>query len=327
MSISFVLEKAAPLTVTRTTQGFLEDFKYYWIFPDPNRIPHHQTREELYLYLAKQNLRQIQEYLPEVLFGKVLNRSLTSSESFTAASYIEYATFHTTYDDFPNIGSLLQNRRLSEVEHLNHINLERIVSSKRRYVDRLLQWGIAALLVRPEIFHLRDLVSTFLIENGFDVIHRSEKSIDFTHYWALYKHAFSDPVKESHVRRRAFGYIDRPTELVLFTDPKNRYGSDAMRLADGIKRDYKGIAGAYEPSTLRGGIIHAEMSMAMINRNSVTEIALDPLLQYHYADPSVYNQKVRSHILANLPGVHIPEGHEIGKDLGVLLELDEIKNL
>lgn len=317
-------EKYTPNT---TTTEFLNRFQRFWTYPSPEVNPFTSSRSELYAYLAEQNLHQLEQCLPDYLFKRTLARNLSRTDSLQAAEYVEQELFITGYEDFPNIGKLIQSRQLDRVTVLNEENLLRIIQGKEQRVAKLTAAGVAALLVRPEVFHLKDLIQSFLEDKGFQVIYRGGKSIDFAHYWALYKHVFSDPVKENHVRRRALGYVDRPTELILFTDPNRRYGADAMALANGIKADHKGIAGVYEPHTLRGGIIYAEMTMARIGYDIQTDIALDPLWQYHYADPSVYSKEVHSHVLANLPGVHIPEGHEIEKDLGVLLTLDELKNL
>jgi hypothetical protein len=298
-----------------------------WSCHNPESHPFFAEREKHYDQLAKLNLEKITQITDsQDLISKFNKCILTKDESLYLRKLIEASMYKIEYDDFPNVYNIIEGNNQTMLQKLNNDNLSRITAGKSYRVESLLDKNIGLILVRPEIYHIKDLVKDFLETKNFQVIYSADKTINFSQYWGLYNHAFADPIKSEHVRRRSFGYIDRPCELILFTDRTKR--NQNIKLSDWIKNNLKGNAGVYNKNTLRGGIIYAEMSMVRMGFNPKTSQALDPLNLYSFDSKESYKYANSiSTVLANLPGVHIPEGHEIEKDLNILLSLDELNNL
>lgn len=309
-----------PISLTQYIQLFEKDAA-----SKPVEVsPFYQQRIQHFRSIASQTQFDLASILPAQLLSLAHTAELTSEDSAFAQRLIEESIIISAHQDFPEIYPILTNKDYDTFKHLSEINLRRLFSDKLSGVEALNANGISAILIRPEIKHISPLVYQYLECNHFNILYSKPLQLDFDQYWGLYEHAFGHPIKEGHVRRRVFGYVGRETELLLFNDPVTRYGSTGIDLAEGIKREHKGTAGKYDGKTLRGGLIYIEMHMAFSPANSLAQFALDPIMQYRYADPNEYNGGVPDQVLANLPGVHLPEGHEVLKDLAIMLDENDL---
>ncbi|MCA9380280.1 hypothetical protein KC675_03835 [Candidatus Dojkabacteria bacterium] len=321
MNLKFSDEnRTAPNVNQISIAQYLDFFEKSFAFEPEAMPPFYQQRNEHFAFLAGQAMKELAGILPQHLLYLTQEAGLTPEDSNAAQGYIEKAMIVSAHCDFPEVLPILDSQDYGTFRYLGGINLERLFAEKIPWVNALVANGVSAILIRPEIKHISSLITQYLEQNTLNILFRKQLQLSFDQYWGLYEHAFGHPVKEGHVRRRIFGYVGRETELLLFNDPLRRYGDSGIDLAEGVKREHKGTAGKYDGKTLRGGVIFAEMSMAMIPGNILSQLALDPILQYRYANPDVYSDGVTDHVLANLPGVHMPEGHELLKDLAIMLD-------
>jgi hypothetical protein len=176
--------------------------------------------------------------------------------------------------------------------------------------------GYGIIVVRPEVLHMQDHVVDFLSKNNIAMVNRISTSINSHQYAGLYSHAFLDDPKQAHVRRRAFGYIDRELQVLVVRHKDPAFHNTAFM--DYITDNLKGVAGRFTPNTLRGDLIYRELAPTEYEDDKIIQYALDPLRLYRNQDiHNQYGDNINTY-LANLPGVHIPDSSEIDKDLCVM---------
>ena len=182
---------------------------------------------------------------------------------------------------------------------------------------RMLGSGLGLFVIRPEVSHVSREIQDFVSEHGVRIVEVQQTVISGAEYAALYSHAFrwDDPAREGHVRRRAFGYVDTPLEVVLMQDETGA-GHEFM---DDFTERVKGVAGVHDGETLRGGVVHETISTMRAHDPDLTDQALDPLGMFRSASlAGTYKPGVDPY-LANIPGVHIPDSNEAIKDYCVLV--------
>jgi hypothetical protein len=312
-----------PISLVRYLEFFEEDFGALPIEASPfypRMINHFHA-------LADQNDVDLVRILPSCLLELAHYSELTIDDSYFAQHIIERSMMVTEHTDFPEIYPVLLNADYDTFRHLGEINLRRLWGEKIPEVVELIRAGVSAIVIRPEVRHISPLIYQYLEENYFNILFSKTLTLNFDQYWGIYEHAFGDPIKEGHVRRRMFGYAGREIELLLINDLEGRYGKTGVDLAEGLKREHKGTAGVYDGKTLRGGLIYAEMNMVLKSRRNSVFYALDPIAQYRYSNPRNHSNGFMDHVLLNLPGVHLPEGHEVLKDLSIMLDIEDFTKL
>ncbi len=261
-------------------------------------------------WLAERNRTILLKYLDIILVNNMRFRRATKFDCWRAHRVIEEKMFkHRNKVMLPEYFSDGRFRKILD-------KLVRSVLLKRgSLVNSTISQGIVPVLVRPEMFYKYRDVELFLESRRFEVVAKFFGSINLLQYMVLYEHAFEDPLREPHVRRRAFGYMNKPVCLLLV---RRRFCSFS-ETADFLVGKLKGCAGIYEKGTIRGDLIFQEVSRIIEEGCPEELFALDPLMEYEYDDGSLYRKKIESKLHANIHGVHIPEAHEVRKDLAVLL--------
>lgn len=193
-----------------------------------------------------------------------------------------------------------------------------------------LPWAeLGMVLVRPELYYARETVVGFLNNKQFRVIDQRTVTLNFEQYWQLYHHGLIDPDSREDFPTRTLSYINQDCRLILFDDPKRRY---KQPLSDGFVAEFKGTRGTLQPGTLRGELVINKMFALGVNMplNSEAALAFDPIQAYrHIIDGTIASDG--AHLGAELPflfyagvGVHIPEAHELKRDVNVLYSTDEL---
>jgi len=279
-----------------------------------------KVRSEYFSRLTQYNEDALSKVLDKSLVERLRNRTASMEECLRAHDLLEQERF--SIPEYPDLCHIMRNDTV-RFRELTDMHVRNLLLETSDLIGKVLQTGVAPVLIRPEVFHLSYKVSAFLKDHGFEVVSMQTTSVDFKKYWALYEHVFGNPIKEAHVRRRAFGYIGRPACLLLV---KHTSCSDSMKCSDLIIRKHKGKAGFKDDDTLRGGIIYDEVSAVIDSKDKTDALfALDPLMEYMYNDHTKYEEGITSVFHANLPGVHIPEPQEVAKDLGILLSREKME--
>lgn len=278
-----------------------------------------KVRAEYLSRLAQQNEEVLSKYLDSERLERLKKRTADAVECHAIHDSLEEQIFSSS--GYDNLCDVMRNYK-PRFRELTNQHIQSFLEDKKDIVDRVTQTGVTPVLVRPEAFHLSYKIAAFLKERGFEVVSMTTRRVSFEEYWAIYEHTFGDPVKENHVRRRIFGYINRPACLLVV---KNKLAGNSKECADMIAKKYKGKAGFKNDDTLRGGLIYDEISEIRDANDSSALFALDPLMEYVYNDHTTYEKGIASIFHANLPGVHIPESQEVEKDLCVLLSRKEME--
>ncbi len=285
----------------------------------------HRIRTEHMRWLAEYNRRWLRNIFDPDLVRCFEARKASAEQCMAAHRQIEDILCIDTYHSSKGL-DLCKIMRNDEVlfRSLTDKYVALTLDSKIGQVERLLMTGMVPILIRPEMYHIRFDIIDYLISQGCFIFGEYEKRINFGQYWILYEHVFGDTVKEMHVRRRMFGYLHKPAYLILVGIDTN---SNSMQNADLMVRNFKGRAGFFQANTLCGDVIFREVSN-ILSRNDDTELfAIDPIMEYIHNDDTVYEEGVVSKLHANLHGIHLPEYHEVKKDICALLTEEEIDGL
>lgn len=229
---------------------------------------------------------------------------------------------------YPNgIADLLKSGRFSDITNFSSKNIYEI-TSKTSDDTRLIAKSAGLILVRPEMLHAYKLIERFLLLKEFEIDASLEKKVDFNHYWAIYNNGLIDPNSFLDFPTRTLVYTNGLCRLIVFTDPKKRYGINMM---DEFCRLFKGKPGKTQRGTIRGDIVLKELLKVGVGDrlNKDLEFALDPIGMYrHIVDGNIPSDGV--HNVCDYPflhytgaGVHIPNRAEALLNFEVLLDGQE----
>ena len=266
-----------------------------------NSTEQFKVRDQYLSQLAIHSRETLSRYLTEDQIGRLETRTAEVSECRTTQNLLEEHIF--SLPEYNNLCDIMRNDKL-RFRELTNEHVKSFLDDRKDLIGGVLQKGVVPILVRPETFHLTYRITAFLKERGFEIVSMKTQRIGLEKYWAIYEHVFGDPIKENHVRRRAFGYINRPACLLII---KHKNSDNSRECADLITKKHKGIAGIKDNNTLRGGLIYDEISAILNSNNKKDLFALDPLMEYVYNDQTKYDEGIKSVFHANLPGVHIPD--------------------
>jgi len=206
---------------------------------------------------------------------------------------------------------------------------------KKTLLQSILIHDVQIVLIRPEMFHYRQIIYQFLTERDFKVVYDDVRVVDAIQYALIYKHVFGIPEARSALPTRTMTFINSPNLLVVFTDPKKRYGGTFESLADGFFKQHKGREGVHQQNTLRGEIIYQEAVRLGFDTLSdfIIALATDPMYAYRHiiTQPGdhyhTYIKADKPLMAYNAQGVHIPNSTELPKDLLVLNTVDQLNDI
>lgn len=291
----------------------------------PGHVPWFTARAGHYSLLARHNSAVLRAALPKTLLRRVRSSTLSLEQSVRASVLVQHHLFQPlSPPGGPTFLDALERRNVIKLRALLNQNVEELTGRNLGLCTHLASEGLALVVVRPEFYHLRQLVIDHMVVAGFQILMVIQRRIEATHYWALYQHVVGDPIKESHVRRRALGYIGKPLALIFGLPSCKRATRLAWRRSYGAQ---KGVAGVPDLRTLRGDLVFREMACLERNLDRAVIGALDPIQDFRFSDQRLYNRSVASTFVANLPGVHIPDEEDLAKDLAVLISADEAEDL
>lgn len=281
-------------------------------------------RENHIQWLFEANSSLLGTYLSQDLIQRFQRRIVSSDECKDVHDCFERALFvdELTRDSQQHLSEVMRNSP-SEFRVLTDKLVAEVAKESADFVGSIYDAGVVPVLIRPELLYLGDHIRKILLHHGMEIFHEVCISLTFRQYWSLYEHVFGNRVKEMHVRRRSVGYLNRPCHLVLL----RQRNSDAQRLSEYLINRVKGDAGFYEKGTLRGDVIFCELSRVVADDNPRDFFAFDPLMDYEYNDDSIYKSGIASKLHANIQGIHIPEPHEVLKDLSVLVQPNEAREI
>ena len=184
---------------------------------------------------------------------------------------------------------------------------------KRQESEEYVNGGFGLVLVRPEVLHAIEDVYAFL---DIDEVVSRDVQLTANQYVALYSHAFIDRQKRPHVQRRALGYINHDLKAIVIKhrDPRIQ---NATFMQFGVEK-LKGVAGKRDTTTLRGSVVYEALADIVETQNIQARLALDPFGLYDRPDDGNHYDDDVDRYLANLPGIHMPDGSEIVKDFCVI---------
>src|SRR5437868_12142646 len=305
-------------------------FKQYrqyadWVIKErqssPKKHPFSIEREKVFLEMKEQNISLFKTFLPSHLLNKIENCSLTQTESTEIHGlYEEYI-----YSKELIAGEIFYNfltKKRSEIPKLIDANLRNKMDRLEKINELVHDLQLMMVLIRPENLYLNKLIKDYIVSEGFQILHVKDLTMSLSNYLALYSHVFEDRIKESHVRRRAIGYIDQKCQLLVFSQCGTKFNS-----ADQFNERYKGKIWQKDDCTLRGAIAHREALVNFYDSRVIVQHALNPYRAYDYLNVSILEEEAGSRYVNNLHGIHTPENVELLKDLSVFLEDTDIAKI
>ena len=193
---------------------------------------------------------------------------------------------------------------------------------------------LGMLLIRPEMYHHSGAVLGFLTENNFRIRYVSNRNVGKEAYMAMYGDVFNRPPAIPSLPTRTIVYLDSPSMLVLFSDPKKRFSDKS--LAEGFCAEYKGKEGLFNSQTIRGGVVYPEAIRLGFHTlvNEALQLALDPLTALRHIvasstenQPHSYLPPDKSLLKYHAVSVRVPNSKEIIRDLYVLNDKDQLREI
>ena len=197
-------------------------------------------------------------------------------------------------------------------------------------VDFVLKNNLAAILIRPEMFHARGQIMDFLKQNGLIIAYTHEFCVSYTQYCKVCEDTIGLAEAIYNIPTRSLVYTAGQCLLVLLSDQ-----NCTESLADKVVRELKGTGGIYNPNTIRGGIVYQEASRLGFNTLSdpTLQAALDPAGIYRWLVKSPLHKALKGSqpedqlLKYNAISVHVPDQSEMKRDLILLPESIKISDI
>ncbi len=185
---------------------------------------------------------------------------------------------------------------------------------------------IGLILIRPECFYYRDKFKKFLEDRNLKVLLEKQISLDFKQYLSLYYESITLEDTMYDFPSRTLNYIDNDCYLMVVTSKEKE---NVPEYLTGIK----GKQGKYAIGTLRGDVAYNLLKQNIHEGQLIKEaiIPLDPI----GAGRMLTRDKIKhdgSHNVSDIPilfyaaqSVHVPNEHEIRRDIATLCSKEEIE--
>ncbi len=208
------------------------------------------------------------------------------------------------------------------------LGLSEVQQEKREVLSDILDFDPAMIVVRPEMFHLKNEICDFLVANDFRVNFITDKQITIKEYFQLYKEVIKNvPALQSALPSRTMTYTNALSSIIIFSDPQDRFTRMDQTLADGFFNSFKGTEGKPTKNTIRGDLVFNEALRLGFNNMSNPTIsqAVDPFGAYaqiiEQPGEHWYHLKTEEKLYAlmyNGQGIHFPNSAELPRDIATL---------
>ena len=227
---------------------------------------------------------------------------------------------------------LLIHQEFAEVHKLHARNVE-VNLARHQGLQQLEVQNLGLTVIRPEMYQQWQAVQNLLEEQGAQIEISRDIQIDFNTYWGLYNHGLTIPEAWLDFPTRTLLYTQNMCRLVVGSLPNN----SESNLTDIMINDLKGKRGQPQKGTIRGDIVLSEMEILGIIGDTEPSkellFCLDPISAYRkiisneLPSDGEHNDYNYPFVYYAAAGVHIPERHEIVRDLGLLCTIEEVDSL
>jgi len=260
------------------------------------------------------------EFLPSLKAHLADINKLTSTELLTYNNNVAQILYGH------RILKLFKNNQYKEITDLSEIIKKRILQPKIEILESINFNNIAQLLIRPEARFLAKDIKLFLQEKGYEIVLEHSLVVDLRQYWMMYNEGF---IKSN--------LYDFPTRTLVYTHGESKIlvlYKQQDDLQDHLNAEFKGSAGIPSSApTLRGTIILNGFEKAKKENKQLFYNSIDPLGMYRTITSGKLESndpytKCEDPILYYAgQGIHLPEGYEISTNTGVLLNIQQLKEL
>jgi len=226
----------------------------------------------------------------------------------------------------PRVLDLFKSGRHKEINDLSGTVKEKLLRPKNELLESIDFNNLAMVLVRPEGRFLTEEVKKFLRGNGYEIVLEHPLVVNLQQYWVMYNEGF---VKSD--------LPDFPTRTLIYTHGESKVF--ILRKAEPdlqrhLNTELKGSAGIpSEKPTLRGTVILDGFEKAKLQNEKLFYDSIDPLGMYRAItsgkiDSSDPYDKCEDPVFYFAgQGVHLPDGHELATNSGVLLNDQQLEKL
>lgn len=202
------------------------------------------------------------------------------------------------------------------------------INKEKEVVQEILSNDVCMILIRPEMTHFIEEIKGFMSQKGFTSVFEVSQKLTKEQYWDIYHRGITHPGARHTMPTRTLVYTSSNVTTMVFRSLKKRTSSSA----DTLFYELKGEAGSYSANTLRGDLIFHEakkIGLDNIDMDRTTALAVDPFASYRHIVKQNVTSSARSDELLKYTSVsvHIPNSKEIGRDLSVLLDKDQLTSI
>ena len=233
-----------------------------------------------------------------------------------------------------DVAELVKRHKIHALERL-HTEILRDVSMPEEALRNIDLDKIGMVIIRPETLDETDDYLTLLETSGLSVIINRLARINFSQYWSLYNQGLSDWNSKHDFPTRTLNYVNKDIRiLVVLGDP---CVLKSASVSDFLTENIKGKQGTYTRNTLRGDIAYTALR-PLVKTDGLgfivgSNLALDPIGAYRKLVRGAIPSD-RTHQTADSPllfyagqGVHIPSQFEIGRDMRVLCNEEDLAHI
>ncbi len=200
------------------------------------------------------------------------------------------------------------------------------ILKERQLVNEILKNDVCLITIRPEMTHYCNRIVDFFIKRNLIPIYSLKHKLNRYQYWDIYHRAITNPDARNTMATRTLVYTSSDVITIVFKNFKKNYERSCVEF---VYNELKGTSGEYVKNTLRGDLIRKEaqrMKLNNINMDKITALAIDPFATYRNM---LKSQKGLSNklLMYTAVSVHIPNKDELGRDLSVLLNSEQLTSI
>ncbi|MBP6889871.1 MAG: hypothetical protein KBC19_04830 [Candidatus Moranbacteria bacterium] len=226
----------------------------------------------------------------------------------------------------PRILELFKSADQNKITELSETIKERLLRPKKEISESINLNNLGMVLVRPEARFLSDDIRSFLEEQGYETILEHPIVVSLDQYWMMYNLGFLQS-----------NLSDFPTRTLTYTHGESKVfilHKNEAGLQENLVKKLKGASG--RPSTtptLRGTIVFEGLEKAKREDAQLFYDSIDPLGMYRaitsnkIESPDPYTECKDPVFYYAGQGVHMPEGHELATNMGVLLNAPQLTKI
>ena len=262
--------------------------------------------------VSESNLDYLTQKLSDYWLELILHKKINKSNFFALLKYFDVLNWPYNLPNQNNqLGNLWEQKSLEiETKAIKKTNLH-----CPAYKDLML------VLVRPELLSFLDQIIQFISTKNCDLVFSKSILFNQSITFGIYSQDVVKYNKAILTRLKSINLnINQSMVLIFKSNATSKCWS----------KSFKGVAGYYQKNTLRGDIVYELVNQMYSQNKQLFHSAFDPTGMFQYCMNDGYLPKLTKRQQDNIylhHGVHLPLFNELAKDMGTLLNDQELRFL